>query len=72
VSHSSDQEPTEEYHIEFDLEGIPTPVIKYEYLAHLERHLKFEAILRYVALPVLAVEPQLARHGRWAYLHKPL
>ncbi|OBT68012.1 hypothetical protein VE03_01564 [Pseudogymnoascus sp. 23342-1-I1] len=53
--------PGQECHIEFDLAGMPTPVIKHEYLDQLEKHLKFESILKYVALPVLAVESQPVR-----------
>ncbi|RYP64178.1 hypothetical protein DL771_008869 [Monosporascus sp. 5C6A] len=56
--------PGQECHIEFDLEGMPTPVIKHEYLDQLEKHLKFESILKYVALPVLSVESQAARNPR--------
>ncbi|KAI2631548.1 putative subtilisin [Hypomontagnella submonticulosa] len=41
---------------EFDLEGMPTPIIKHEYLDQLEKHLKFESILKYVALPALSIE----------------
>ncbi|RAL61211.1 hypothetical protein DID88_010290 [Monilinia fructigena] len=48
-------------HIEFDLAGLPTTVIKAEYLKQLEIHLKFERVLKYVALPVLSVESQPAK-----------
>ncbi|TWU74167.1 hypothetical protein ED733_000425 [Metarhizium rileyi] len=48
--------PGQEYHIEFDLSGMPTPVVTLEYLAQLEKHLKFESILKYVALPLLSVD----------------
>ncbi|KAK7403904.1 hypothetical protein QQX98_010311 [Neonectria punicea] len=56
--------PGHECHIEFDLEGMPTPVMKHEYLDQLEKHLKFESILKYVALPVLSVEPRSSRNPR--------
>ncbi|PQE32882.1 hypothetical protein CJF32_00001364 [Rutstroemia sp. NJR-2017a WRK4] len=56
--------PGHECHIEFDLAGFPTTVIKDEYLKQLETHLKFESILKYVALPVLSVESQPAKGHR--------
>ncbi|KAK1245963.1 hypothetical protein MKX07_005032 [Trichoderma sp. CBMAI-0711] len=46
----------EERHIEFDLGGIPHDEIAEDYLQQLSRHLKFESILKYVALPRLTIE----------------
>ncbi|KAH8802523.1 putative subtilisin [Xylogone sp. PMI_703] len=56
--------PGQECHIEFDLAGFPTTIIKEEYLNQLETHLKFESILKYVALPVLSVESQPVKGHR--------
>ncbi|KUJ15360.1 putative subtilisin [Mollisia scopiformis] len=56
--------PGQECHIEFDLGGFPTPVIKLDYLEQLEKHLKFESILKYVALPILSVEAQPVKGPR--------
>ena len=45
-----------ERHAEFDLTGMPTSAISLLYLEQLSKHLKFESILKYVALPVLDIE----------------
>ncbi|KAK6330871.1 hypothetical protein TWF718_003068 [Orbilia javanica] len=47
----------EERHLEFDLAGLPNPTITTEYLNSLSGHLKFESILKYVALPKLSIVP---------------
>ncbi|KAK6362730.1 hypothetical protein TWF730_000186 [Orbilia blumenaviensis] len=46
----------EERQIEFDLAGLPNPTIPPGYLKSLSAHLKFESILKYVALPSLSFE----------------
>ncbi|RBR13229.1 hypothetical protein FVER53590_25652 [Fusarium verticillioides] len=45
-----------EKQIEFDLGGLGRDTISDEYLEQLSDHLKFESILKYVALPKLAME----------------
>ncbi|KAG5769166.1 hypothetical protein H9Q72_003509 [Fusarium xylarioides] len=45
-----------EKQIEFDLGGLGRDTISDEYLERLSDHLKFESILKYVALPKLAME----------------
>ncbi|KAI1320047.1 peptidase S8/S53 domain-containing protein [Xylariaceae sp. FL0255] len=49
-------QPGKECHIEFDLGGMPNDIISQAYLDQLALHLKFESILKYVALPALSVE----------------
>ncbi|KAK8926722.1 Intracellular serine protease [Metarhizium anisopliae] len=56
--------PGQERHIEFDLEGFPSPSVTHNYFDNLGKHLQFESILRYVALPVLSVEPPPSRNPR--------
>ncbi|TRX93639.1 hypothetical protein FHL15_005611 [Xylaria flabelliformis] len=51
-------QPGKECHIEFDLAGMPDTVIPQAYLDQLALHLKFESILKYVALPALSIERQ--------------
>ncbi|EWC43894.1 hypothetical protein DRE_01246 [Drechslerella stenobrocha 248] len=46
----------EERHIEFDLISLPNRTISTSYLKSLSGHLKFESVLRYVALPQLSVK----------------
>ncbi|KAJ3580497.1 hypothetical protein NPX13_g50 [Xylaria arbuscula] len=48
--------PGQERHIEFDLGGLPHATISEDYLDRLSKHLQFESILKYVALPKLTVE----------------
>ncbi|KAI1825479.1 hypothetical protein F4861DRAFT_501270 [Xylaria intraflava] len=48
--------PGQERHIEFDLGGLPHAIISEDYLDRLSKHLQFESILKYVALPKLTVE----------------
>ncbi|KAI0005738.1 hypothetical protein F4779DRAFT_34502 [Xylariaceae sp. FL0662B] len=48
-------QPGEERQIEFDLAGMPKPVISRAYLERLEGHVQFESILKYVALPKLTI-----------------
>ncbi|KIW63767.1 hypothetical protein PV04_08745 [Phialophora macrospora] len=48
--------PGQELHIEFDLAGIPNPNIPQAYLEQLANHLRFESILKYVALPRLSID----------------
>lgn len=45
-----------EKHIEFDLGGLGRDTITRDYLNQLSKHLQFESILKYVALPKLAME----------------
>ncbi|KAI0900082.1 hypothetical protein F4806DRAFT_493077 [Annulohypoxylon nitens] len=45
--------PGEELATEFDLLGFPREAIDHSYLQHLEAHVHFEQILKYVALPRL-------------------
>ncbi|PSN59993.1 subtilisin-like protein [Corynespora cassiicola Philippines] len=45
-----------EKHIEFDLAGLPHTKISKSYLERLSKHLDFETMLKYVALPRLTVE----------------
>lgn len=45
-----------ERHIEFDLGGLPHATISEDYLDRLSKHLRFESILKYVALPRLRME----------------
>lgn len=51
-------QPGKECHIEFDLAGMPNTVIPQAYLDQLALHLKFESILKYVALPAVSIERQ--------------
>ncbi|RYP70537.1 hypothetical protein DL769_004930 [Monosporascus sp. CRB-8-3] len=46
-----------ERHIDFDLAGYPGTSISQDFLNKLAKHLQFESILKYVALPNLFVEP---------------
>ncbi|KAI0969672.1 hypothetical protein F4678DRAFT_473528 [Xylaria arbuscula] len=46
----------QERHIEFDLGGLPHATISEDYLDRLSKHLQFESILKYVALPKLTLE----------------
>jgi hypothetical protein len=48
--------PGRECHIEFDLVGMPKTAVPHAYLDQLALHLKFESILKYVALPALTIE----------------
>jgi len=47
-----------ERHIEFDLGGLPHANISVDYLDRLSKHLRFERILKYVALPKLTMETE--------------
>ncbi|RSM19133.1 hypothetical protein CDV31_002054 [Fusarium ambrosium] len=47
----------QERHIEFDLAGMPRSVVPSSYLEQLANHLRFESILKYVALPNMTIEP---------------
>ncbi|PNP51064.1 hypothetical protein THARTR1_08292 [Trichoderma harzianum] len=49
-------QPGEERDIDFDLSGLPSPTISNAFLKSLSNHLKFESILKYVALPKLALD----------------
>ncbi|KAJ6259971.1 Lipase [Drechslerella dactyloides] len=49
----------EERHIEFDLISLPHKTISTSYLKSLSGHLKFENVLRYVALPQLSVKDDI-------------
>ncbi|RFU79743.1 intracellular serine protease [Trichoderma arundinaceum] len=53
--------PGQERHIEFDLGGLPHPSISEDYLKRLSSHLRFESILKYVALPKLTMEKAISR-----------
>jgi hypothetical protein len=46
-----------ERHIDFDLAGYPGTSVSQDFLSKLSKHIYFETILRYVALPNLFVEP---------------
>ncbi|KAK0648271.1 hypothetical protein B0T16DRAFT_444377 [Cercophora newfieldiana] len=48
----------QERHIEFDLGGLPHANISVDYLERLSKHLRFERILKYVALPKLTMEAE--------------
>ncbi|KAK4450515.1 hypothetical protein QBC34DRAFT_493784 [Podospora aff. communis PSN243] len=48
----------QERHIEFDLGGLPHSNISMDYLERLSKHLRFERILKYVALPKLTMDPE--------------
>ncbi|RSL79987.1 hypothetical protein CEP51_006902 [Fusarium floridanum] len=48
--------PGQERHIEFDLAGMPRSVVPSSYLEQLANHLRFESILKYVALPNMTIE----------------
>jgi hypothetical protein len=54
--------PGRECHIEFDLAGMPKTVVPHAYLDQLALHLKFESILKYVALPTLSIEREQQQH----------
>ncbi|KAJ8130648.1 hypothetical protein O1611_g2982 [Lasiodiplodia mahajangana] len=45
-----------ERHIDFDLAGLRNPAISNAFLKRLAKHLRFESILKYVALPKLELE----------------
>jgi hypothetical protein len=45
-----------ELHTEFDLAGLQSASISKAFLSRLDKHLKFESILKYVALPKLTLE----------------
>ena len=47
-----------ERHIDFDLAGLRSPSISNAFLKRLAKHPQFESILKYVALPKLALEDQ--------------
>ncbi|KAF2233516.1 hypothetical protein EV356DRAFT_577549 [Viridothelium virens] len=49
-------QPGQERHIEFDIMGFPRPTVSLSYLDQLTGHVKFESILKYVALPNLTLE----------------
>ncbi|KAI1878942.1 hypothetical protein JX265_003119 [Neoarthrinium moseri] len=53
--------PGQERHIEFDLGGLPHATISEDYLDRLSKHLQFESILKYVALPKLILESHTVR-----------
>lgn len=53
---SANRSHAAERHGEFDLAGMPASTIPFSYLEQLGKHLRFESILRYVALPNLTVE----------------
>ncbi|KAI0436566.1 hypothetical protein F4803DRAFT_541811 [Xylaria telfairii] len=53
--------PGQERHIEFDLGGLPHATISEDYLERLSKHLQFESILKYVALPKLTLESTVVR-----------
>ncbi|KAH6851065.1 peptidase S8/S53 domain-containing protein [Chaetomium sp. MPI-CAGE-AT-0009] len=55
--------PGEEREITFDLSGLPRPVISEDYLVRLGKHLKFESVLQYVAIPRLTIETSESRPG---------
>ncbi|KAI1122612.1 hypothetical protein F5Y10DRAFT_253766 [Nemania abortiva] len=46
-------QPGDERHIDFDLAGLRSPSVSRAFLNQLSRHLQFESILKYVALPKL-------------------
>jgi hypothetical protein len=53
-----------ERHIEFDLAGLPHATISEDYLNRLQKHLRFERILKYVALPRLTMESPVVRRKK--------
>ncbi|KAL6831797.1 hypothetical protein V8C40DRAFT_159755 [Trichoderma camerunense] len=53
-------QPGDERHIDFDLAGLRNPTISNAFLSRLGKHLRFESILKYVALPKLALEDHSA------------
>jgi hypothetical protein len=59
-------QPGDERHIDFDLAGLRTPKISNAFLKRLAKHLRFESILKYVALPKLALEDleDVEEHGQ--------
>ncbi|KAI1824956.1 hypothetical protein F4861DRAFT_538412 [Xylaria intraflava] len=52
--------PGGERHIDFDLAGLRSPSVSNAFLKRLARHLRFESILKYVALPKLELEDYIA------------
>lgn len=56
-----------EKQIEFDLSGIPSAFISELNLQRLSKHLRFENILQYVALPKLKVEHRDKQHPPFSY-----
>ena len=58
---TSEADHVKERHIEFDLAGLPNPTISSAYLDRLAKHLQFESILKYVALPKLTIESNKRR-----------
>ncbi|KFY88353.1 hypothetical protein V498_06812 [Pseudogymnoascus sp. VKM F-4517 (FW-2822)] len=53
----------DERDIDFDLSGLPNPAISNAFLKNLSNHLRFESILKYVALPKLALDDGEATGG---------
>ncbi|EFY88119.1 subtilisin, putative [Metarhizium acridum CQMa 102] len=46
----------DERHLDFDLAGLPKTYISLSFLRELGTHIRFESVLKYVALPMLSVE----------------